>query len=228
MPNVIKPTIQPDPNKKRFNSELKRDAAAITTPEERAAVLLKERMRQQNGAKEIKQTAQDQLQDERSGAMYNSVAGTDALAALRAARSPEAQQVISRAQDLSQGLNAQENSALRHNYLSTINSQNQGALRALHGQQAANGVRGGVAGAQLAQQNAQASSAIGQAEGALVQQNIAAKNEGLKNFANIVNTQENTERDQATDKLSTLLAIRGNKGSLEAARLQASAPAPGK
>lgn len=209
--------------KPNLNTDLKRDAASAQTPEAIAAAIAAERARQTNSASGIKQTAKDQLQDAASSAIYDSVAGPDALAALRAGRSPEANKIIASAMDQTKGINAQENSALRQNFMSSINSQNQGALRLLRGQQSANGVRGGVASAQIAGQNAAAGQALGAAEGSLVEKNIAAKQEGLKNAATIVNNQENKESDQATDKLSTILAIRGNKTSLQAAKLQADA-----
>ncbi len=182
-----------------------------------------------NNQSNIASTVASQYKDAQSGQIYDNAAGADALAALRNQRSPEAQAIIGTAMDQTQGINAQENQALRQNALASVNSQNQSALHALAAHNAANGVRGGVARAQNAGQRAQATSALAQSERDLVAQNIAAKQAGLKTAATIVNTQENAEKNQAADKLATIMGVRGQNVQLQSAKLQADAtPAGGK
>ncbi len=153
------------------------------------------------------------------------IQGPDAVAAYRGSRSPETQALISQAMDQRNGLNAQDNSALRANYLANINSQGQSAMRSLRGAQAASGVRGGVAQAQMAQQAGAQQNALQSAEGGLVDKNIAAKQQGLRDASTIVSGQENVERDQAANKLNTIFMGRAERAGLSAAQMQAQAAA---
>lgn len=159
--------------------------------------------------------------DKDAGKLYNNTSGAAALEALRNQRSKETQTLLAKAMDQTQGINAQENMALRQNMLSSVNSQNQANLRALRGQQAASGIRGGVAGAQMAQQNAAASGQLATAEQGLVAENIKAKQQGLNTALSAFSNQENVERDQAADKLNTILTLRGADTYLKGAKLQA-------
>lgn len=167
------------------------------------------------------------LSEKNAAQLHDRYSGAGALAAYRGQRSPETAKILGSAMEQAKGLNSAENMAIRQNALSSINSQNQSALRSLRGAQAASGVRGGLAMAQMGQQNAQASSALAEAERGLVADNIKYKQEGLQNAAQIVGNQENIERDMGADKLGTVLAARAENAGLSAAQMQAQAAAAG-
>ncbi len=166
-----------------------------------------------------------QLNEADAANLHDRYSGAGALAAYRNARSPEMAKILASSMQQAQGLNSAENMALRQNALSSVNAQNQAALRSLRGAQAASGVRGGLAQAQMGQQNAQASAGIADAERNLVADNIKYKQSGLQNAAAIVGNQENIERDMGADKLGTVLAARAENAGLTAAQMQARAAA---
>lgn len=155
--------------------------------------------------------------------LYNQTSGQGALATLAAQRSPQTNAIISQAMAQSGGLSSNENGALRSAELSTVNGQNQSALSALRGSQASNGVRGGLAGAQMGQQNNQAAGSLATSEQNLVNTNLQSRQQGLQSAADIVGNQENVERDEAADQLSTVMAGRGAQTYLQGAQLQAAA-----
>lgn len=175
----------------------------------------------------IDQASQKLLSDQDYGNLYNQNAGAGALAALHNQRSGESQAIISQAMNQAHGLNGSDLNGLRQNALASVNSQNLGALHQLRGQQAANGVRGGLAQAQLAQQGAQASGNLQTAEQGLITTQLAASQKGLQNAATIVGNQENIEKNQAADRLSAILSGRGSAQQLTAAQLQAQAASSG-
>lgn len=161
------------------------------------------------------------LNETDASSLHERYMGADAINAYKQSRSADVTKLIGSAMEQAQGLNSAENAAIRNNAMASINAQNQGALKALRASQAASGVRGGVAVAQMGQQRGEATKAVSEMERNLVADNINYKREGTKTAAELVTNQENVERDLAAQKLNTVLAIRSENASLEAARMQA-------
>jgi len=157
--------------------------------------------------------------------LHDRYSSPEALAAYRGQRSPETSSIIAGAMDQAKGINAAGNMAMRQNATSSVNSQNQMALRALRGSQAANGVRGGLAQAQAGMQQGQATAAMADANRNIIADNIKYKQAGLQNAASIVGNQENIERDMGADRLGTVMAARAENAGLSAAQMQAQAAA---
>lgn len=165
------------------------------------------------------------VEEKNSADLHDRYTSGQAMDNIRNERSSDITSILANAMSQSNGLNSSENNALRTNALSSITAQNDTAMRALRGQQASSGLRGGAAGAQMANQRAQATNAVGTAERGLVADNIAAKQKGLQNAATIVTGQENVERDLAANKLSTILGMRAQDFALKGASMQAQAAA---
>lgn len=172
-------------------------------------------------------TAVGNLSEADAAGLHDRYSGNAALDAYRRSRSAETQTILNSAMQQAQGLNANENRAIRSNALSSINAQNQAGLRDLRGAQAASGIRGGLASMQMAQQHGAATQALAGAERNLVADNIKYKQSGLQNAASIIGNQENIERDMGADKLGTILAARAENAGLSAAQMQAQAAAAG-
>jgi hypothetical protein len=165
------------------------------------------------------------LNESDAAALHERYMGANAINSYKQSRSAEVNKLLGSAMEQAKGLSGVENAAIRSNALSSINAQNQGALKALRASQAASGVRGGLAASQFAQQQGEATKALSTFERDLVADNINYKREGTKTALEAVTNQENIERDLAAQKLNTILAIRSENASLEAARMQAEAAA---
>lgn len=167
------------------------------------------------------------ISESQSAALHDRYMSPDILKQQAANRSSQMNKLLASAMGQAQGLNGAENAAIRQNAMSSINSQNQSALRALRGGQAASGVRGGLAMAQMQQQRGAAAEAAANMEQKLAQENITAKREGTRAALGAVTNQENIERDTAANKLRTILLGRAENAGIRGAELQAQASGGG-
>ena len=140
-------------------------------------------------------------------------------------RSVNTNQLLSQAMAQSKGLDSGANAALRSNALAQVNQQQSAALRDLRGQMGAQGIRGGLASAINAQQQAKGVEAVSGAERNLVADNMKYKQEGLQTAAAFNTNQENIERDLMRGKLETILTMRAQNMGLQGAQMQAQAAA---
>lgn len=166
---------------------------------------------------------QQQKQIDKTRALVGGFASPEIQAQMIAARSPQTQQLIRQAMGQAQGLSGRENSALRANALAQVRNQQSAALRDVRGQMGAQGVRGGLASAINAQQQARGVEAVSGAERNLVADNIKYKQEGLKTAAAFNTNQENIERDVMRTGLEAYLTARAQDMGLQGAQMQANA-----
>lgn len=165
------------------------------------------------------------LSTDEADKLFQRTSGPEALAALRNQRSSDAQDLLNLARGSAQGLTAGQGRTFMNQAVSEMQGAQRAGLRALGGAQAASGLRGGAA---LAQQGAVRSDAVnqlGQFNTNLLGQKIAAQNQGIQTFGNVLTNQENIERDMAADRLNTALTYKGLQTGLLGAKMQANAAA---
>lgn len=140
-------------------------------------------MREESLARITGQMAQQREADLAKGAARGKeLFGKTFIEESRPERSADIADVIARRKAALQGFSGEENTALREQMAQAQARQEQGALRQLRGVQAQQGIRGGLAGAQQAQQLAQNQAQRAAAERELFLQNIAQRQQALGNF----------------------------------------------
>ena len=132
--------------------------------------------------------------------------GEGKLGRVNATRSSDVADIIARRKDAMNGLDSQEQQALREKAINEIGGNQTTSLRSLAVQQARNGVRGPVASSQAAKVIADSNSAKTGAERDLYLKNIDLKRDAL-------NSAEKSIRDAETDELGkqTYNIGQGNK-----------------
>jgi hypothetical protein len=145
----------------------------------------------------------------------------------RIRESEESKGILKRFQDLSQGLSAAEVQAEREMVNKGINRATATADRSLRASLAGRGVRGGIAGKQLADIQGQGIKQKAETERDLFLKQFSARKEGLKDFANASFQSQTFDLQQAAKEKSIQLATATTFGQLGAsergAKLQAEA-----
>lgn len=122
-------------------------------------------------------------------------------------------EVMARRQAEAQGFSPQEMNAMREQNLSTINSANQGNIRQARIQQAAQGIRGGQAVAQLNKMRNEQGGQIAGSERELFLKNIDARRMGLESL----DKAQSSDRDMAAREKVSRIATEMGYGSLGSA-----------
>lgn len=133
--------------------------------------------------------------------------GPEALQKAENNRSSEIVDLIARQKQQSLGLSAGENRALVDKAMAETQGATQGAVRAMRGQLAGQGVRGGAAVAAEAGQRMQGAANMGAANREIMINDIALKRQGLQNYGAALTGQRATEYEQAKDKLKTKIGM---------------------
>jgi len=138
--------------------------------------------------------------------IYDNTVNQDALDNLMANRSTAKKEIAARQRDMSRGLNARENAAMRASFEQQVRNAGAGARKQTAASIANSGMQGGVAQAQVrATENDIAQKRI-QAARDQMMANVALKQQGLAAYENTINSQEATERKNLLNRLSTGLA----------------------
>lgn len=121
-------------------------------------------------------------------------------------RSGEIQDYLARQKDLSNGLDANTNAALKTKAMGEVQGAESGTLTALRGQQGSNGIRGGTAVAQNMATVNQAAKNVGDFTNQQTIANAQLKQQGLQNYGDAITKQEATEYGQLKDQVAAKLA----------------------
>jgi len=146
------------------------------------------------------------LQEGRAGETADIIAKRQQMAATAGQRSAGIQDVIGRREASLEGFTPQEMQAMRENQNLTLDRNQQAAMRALRGSNAASGVRGGVAAAQALKLAGAGQQAKAQNERDLFLQNIGQKQQNLGAYESSLRGAETEELNRGASALNALEA----------------------